>query len=63
MSRAYPGRSRRTRNGFSDLTSEIASSRTSGLPRSVTVIEPSSTALRTQAPVRSWSSLIEMVFM
>jgi hypothetical protein len=29
----------------------------------VTVIAPSSTALRTQAPVRSCSSVIEMVFM
>src|SRR3989442_7942871 len=60
LRRAYPGRSRRARNGLAALASGTASRRTSGLPRSVTMIAPSSTALRTQAPVRWCSSRIEM---
>src|SRR5580765_486731 len=63
LRRTYPGRSRRSRNGLVALTATTASSRTSGLPRSVTTIAPSSTALRTQTPVRSCSSVREIVFM
>src|SRR5207244_831673 len=52
LSRAKPGRSRRDLNGLAGLVSSTGSSLTIGLPRSVTVIPPSSNALRTQAPVR-----------
>src|SRR5205823_6785603 len=61
--RAYPGRSFRARNGLAGGVSSTGSNRTSGFPRSVTVIAPNSTAFRSQAPVRSCSSRIEMVFM
>lgn len=63
LRRAYPGRSRRTRNGLVGVTSTTASSRTTGLPRSVTRSAPISTAFRTQTEVRLCSSLRDMAFM